>query len=357
MYGPLWESCVKRILCLVKAYIIPIFWTNLKIFSKSGQSTLFHFVSTCSKKIIHKEMVDSCHGFPTAGLPAMGSSDFFKCTSHFWLFTWFSEGVFCTVLLCDGPLYPVFPSLFTRLWGITARNSIDRLVWEPCRSYAVPCHECSTSVGAHRSYHLQVSSVLQQYMVDDLLLEASDIRPLDSHHRDCLWRKAVLRSMWKKSLPSGNSCEIRTCYVILWFELPQMNEVKNLIVNPRFPLEEFRFSKLLVVSSYFLVWRFFSCTRPPFGSCSCSFSTGGHTTFQHVSGLTVNSFPEFNLWAAGIVDHFIETQWSLHTWYSSQVEISCCAPFSVVTKQNDPAAAAFLCISGVTVQCSSLVRI
>ena len=30
--------------------------------------------------------------------------------------------------------------------------------------------------------------------------------------------------------------------------------------------------------------------------------------------------------------------------------ISCCSPVSVVTEQNDPAAAAYLCVSGVTVQ-------
>ena len=34
---------------------------------------------------------------------------------------------------------------------------------------------------------------------------------------------------------------------------------------------------------------------------------------------------------------------------------SCCSPFSVVTKQNNPAAAAYLCASGVIVHCASLV--
>ena len=43
-----------------------------------------------------------------------------------------------------------------------------------------------------------------------------------------------------------------SCHVILRIELPQINEVKNFIVNPGFPLEVFRSSKLLVVSSYFL---------------------------------------------------------------------------------------------------------
>ena len=41
-------------------------------------------------------------------------------------------------------------------------------------------------------------------------------------------------------------------HIVLRFDLPQINEIKNLIVNPRFPLEVFRFSNLLVVSSYFL---------------------------------------------------------------------------------------------------------
>ena len=43
-----------------------------------------------------------------------------------------------------------------------------------------------------------------------------------------------------------------TCYVILRFELHQINEVKNLVVNPGVPLEVFRSCKLLVVPSYFL---------------------------------------------------------------------------------------------------------
>ena len=41
-------------------------------------------------------------------------------------------------------------------------------------------------------------------------------------------------------------------HIILLFELPRVNEIKNLIVNRGFPLEVFRFSKLLVVSSFFL---------------------------------------------------------------------------------------------------------
>ena len=39
-----------------------------------------------------------------------------------------------------------------------------------------------------------------------------------------------------------------------------------------------------------------------------------------------------------------------------KLQTSCCSPFSVVTEQNDLAAAAYLCVSGVTVQCPSSVR-
>ena len=38
----------------------------------------------------------------------------------------------------------------------------------------------------HRSCHLQISSVLQQYLVDDLLLVAIDTRHHDSYHKTVL---------------------------------------------------------------------------------------------------------------------------------------------------------------------------
>ena len=52
---------------------------QLENFSLSGQDALFHFVSTCSKKIIHKEiLLIPVTDFPEAGLPAMGSNVFFQ---------------------------------------------------------------------------------------------------------------------------------------------------------------------------------------------------------------------------------------------------------------------------------------
>ena len=81
------------------------------------------------------------------------------------------------------PLVSSVPKLAYATAKNTVRNSIDRLVWEQCQSYAVLCRECSTSVWGHHSCHMQVSSVLQQCMVDDLLLVAIDIPHHDSDHR------------------------------------------------------------------------------------------------------------------------------------------------------------------------------
>ena len=41
-------------------------------------------------------------------------------------------------------------------------------------------------------------------------------------------------------------------HIVLQFELPHVGEIKNLIVNPGSVLKAFHFSKLFVVSAYFL---------------------------------------------------------------------------------------------------------
>ena len=50
----------------------------LRICSKSGQNVLFHLVSTCPKKIIHKEIDDSCHGFSCSWTSTCGIQRFFQ---------------------------------------------------------------------------------------------------------------------------------------------------------------------------------------------------------------------------------------------------------------------------------------
>ena len=143
-------------------------------------------------------------------------------------------------------------------------------------------------------------------------------------------------------------------HIVRRFDLPLVNEIKNLNVNPGCVLKMFRISKLFVVSSYF---RFLSCTGSPLGPCSCGFSTGCHATFQHVSGFIVNSVWEFNSCAAesSVTSLRHSDRCTLGTVVKLQK--SCCSPFAAVTKHNDSGAAAYLCVSGVTLQCSSLVRI
>ena len=43
------------------------------------------------------------------------------------------------------------------MWRVlnTARSSIEQIVWEPCKRYAVTCQEYSTNVEEHRSCHMQ----------------------------------------------------------------------------------------------------------------------------------------------------------------------------------------------------------
>ena len=79
--------------------------------------------------------------------------------------------------------------------------------------------------------------------------------------------------------------------------------------------------------------RCFASAGSPLGPCFCCFSTGCHTAFHHVSGLTVNSFGDWNRWSL-----HRGTTTAAHTTHgtAAKLQISCCSPFSVVTKQNDP---------------------
>ena len=154
--------------------------------------------------------------------------------------------------------------------------------------------EYSTSVWVHRSCHSQVSSVLQKYMVNDLLLVAIDLRNHDLHHKIVLegrlyldqYSKLLLAAIWQlirspglvnagnRSVGDSSVCLGNLAapiwprgicifvgldgkypssgHIILRLGLPHINEIKNLIFDPVFPLKVFRLSKLLVVSSYFL---------------------------------------------------------------------------------------------------------
>ena len=51
----------------------------------------------------------------------------------------------------------------------------------------------------------------------------------------------------------------------------QINKIDDFVVNPEFVLLVFCFSKLFVISSYFLSWGFLSCTRSSFALIPAAF--------------------------------------------------------------------------------------
>ena len=71
-----------------------------------------------------------------------------------------------------------------------------------------------------------------------------------------------------------------SCKTIFRPYLPQVNEIKNLVINPRSVFKMFCFSILFVVPSNLLCRCFLSRTTSHFGSCTCSFSAGRHTAFR-----------------------------------------------------------------------------
>ena len=123
------------------------------------------------------------------------------------------------------------------------------------------CHEM------HHSCHMQVSSILQQCMDDDLLLVVGDTQHHGSHHRNVLEEKLVWDQYEKVSIldrlpfdsckvlfllgletfqyPSGLCSEevallVRLDgehpsfgHIISRLELPHVDEIKNFVVNPR----------------------------------------------------------------------------------------------------------------------------
>ena len=105
----------------------------------------FNFVSTCSNKVIHKKIVDLCHGFHSSWFLPRGSSVFPNAASISYCSRESVSASFvpccCAMVLC--------PQCFqVRLRDKnTARGSVDRLVWKPNKNFAVPCQGCSTSAG------------------------------------------------------------------------------------------------------------------------------------------------------------------------------------------------------------------
>ena len=152
------------------------------------------------------------------------------------------------------PFVPSVPELAHATVSNTVRSSIDRLVWEPCRSYAVPCQGYSTSVGRHCSHHTQVSSIftihIRRLPLKKGCLEINVEKKKDPNFCWLLFENSRNPGLAE----AGESvCKYSFClswnplsthlafalrklpclsvsngwYVILWFELPQINEVKR----------------------------------------------------------------------------------------------------------------------------------
>ena len=119
---------------------------------------------------------------------------------------------------------------------------------------------------------------------DDLLLVAIDTQHHDSHHK----------TVFEERL-SRDQCEKMFQLLLAATQLirnPGLLEARESVCCCSFCLssEPFSTHQALVVSSYFLSWCFFSRTRSHHGYCSCCSSAGSHTSFQHISRWTVNSF-------------------------------------------------------------------
>ena len=80
---------------------------------------------------------------------------------------------------CPRVEHVLFSIRVTRL--STTHNHIGQLVSEPHQDHKVICSTRSTIVEGHHSRHKQVSSIMQQFQEDHLLLVAFDTKRHDSH--------------------------------------------------------------------------------------------------------------------------------------------------------------------------------
>ena len=156
--------------------------------------------------------------------------------------------------------------------------------------------------------------------------------------------------MYSLQLVGLDGAHPSSSHIVLWLEVSSCSmRSKTCIVNPGFILKILRFSKLTDASfrardlaSWLLLLRLFH--RWPNNVPACLWFDCQTPFGSSVRDLLESSVPSSR--HSGRCTLGIEVK----------LYISCCSPFAVVTKQNDLAAAAYLCVSGVTVQCSSLVR-
>ena len=121
--------------------------------------------------------------FPEAGIPPMGSSVFSNAAS----ISDRSRDSVNASFVRSAVRWPLVSSV-PKLAHATVKNTQQHRSARGNHAIATQCLVKNVPSG-HLSCHMQVSSVLQQYMVGDLLLVAIDIRHHDSHHKIVLEEK------------------------------------------------------------------------------------------------------------------------------------------------------------------------
>ena len=120
--------------------------------------------------------------FLVTRLPAIGSIQRFrKCRVRLWFLAQLNKDVFLCRTAVRWSFVPNVLKLAHAAVSNTVGSNIDHLVREPCHNIAIPYQEWSTNVEEHRSCHMQVSPIWQQYITDDLSLVAIDTRLHVSH--------------------------------------------------------------------------------------------------------------------------------------------------------------------------------
>ena len=183
-----------------------------------------------------------------------------------------------------------------------------------------------------------------QQCKEDLLLVAIDTQHHDSHHQTVLaseiwvlWKQGNLFVLETSQYPSGFDYEEVTLFehpssshTFSRLHLPHVDEIKNQDLYSRCVASATCF--ILVLLELMLL-------------------------FVHGISFWLLFLLPFRQWPYSVPTYpgSADNDLCAHD-IMVKLHMSCCFSFSVMTKQNDPVAAAYLCVSGVIVQCSSFIR-
>ena len=129
-------------------------------------------------------------------------------------------------------------------------------------------------------------------------------------------------------------------HIIFRFDLPHVNEIKNLIINQGFALNTFCFSNL-VLPELMLSFRardlILALAPAVFPQVAMQRSNMSPVRQSTLFGTSTFVLPE------SLVTSLRHNDPCTHG-IVIKLQTSCCSPFSAVTEENDPAAAAYLCL-------------